>query len=111
MDYICRNRERAGSCYHEFIPGEWDGKTFWDDDSLCMHDEIFDDYPEFLGIWLEAMPGFEAFGINRMERRQWEALREAARAMGGDCAEFVREMEPWMENAFRKAAFITILGI
>jgi len=111
MDYICMNHERIGTCYHEFIPGEWDGKTFWDDDSLCMHDEIFDDFPEFLKLWMQAVPDFESCGISRMDLHQWKTLRDAARTQRGVSADFVSEMEPWMENAFRKAAFITILGI
>lgn len=111
MDYICRNHERVGTCYHEFVSGEWDGVNFWDDGSLFMHDEIFDAFPEFLKLWMQAVPEFESCGINRIDLRQWKTLREAARVRGGVYADFVSEMDPWMDSAFRKAAFVTILGI
>ncbi|MBQ8512467.1 MAG: hypothetical protein IJ497_07635 [Clostridia bacterium] len=111
MDYICENKERTGTCYHEFVGGDWDGITFWSDDSLCMHDEIFDDFPEFLALWKKSMPDFDPFGITRMEREAWEMLCALAREEGGVSAGFAEEMRPWMEKAFAEHGFVTILGI
>lgn len=33
MKYFVTDRERDGTCYHEFYKGRWDGKTFWKEDS------------------------------------------------------------------------------
>jgi len=111
MKYICRNHERKGSCWHELIAGPWDAKTFRHEDSLYLHDDIFVDFPEFRSLWLTAMPEFETCGINRMSRQQWTRLCSTAGIQGTECADFIREMTPWMENAFQGAEFVTILGI
>ena len=111
MEYICRNKDRTGTCYHEFVGGDWDGVTHWSEDSLCMHDEIFDDFPEFLAVWMKAMPGFESCGISRMERAMWDTLCALADENGGVSAEFAGKMRPWMEKAFADYGYITILGI
>lgn len=29
MKYFVTNKERQGTCYHEFYKGKWDEKTFW----------------------------------------------------------------------------------
>ena len=111
MKYFCRNHDRRGTCYHEFIGGPWDGKTFWSDDSICLHDEIFDDYPDFRTAWLIGFPEFETFGINRLTPEHWERIRRSAEEKGGAAWEIVSEIDNWMRETLASHGFITILGI
>lgn len=111
MKYFCRNPERRGTCYHEFIGGAWDGKTFWREDSVCLHDEIFNEYPEFFDAWTAGFPEFEAFGINRLTPEHWKRIRSAAEEKSGAAREITDEIDEWIEEAFALHGFVTILGI
>ena len=48
MKYFVTDRERDGTCYHEFYKGRWDGKTFWKEDSISLHDNIMFQAKEFI---------------------------------------------------------------
>lgn len=43
LNYFDNGVEIKGGCYHEFVKGKWDGKTFWSDDSLMLDDDILND--------------------------------------------------------------------
>ena len=111
MKYFCLNHERNGTCYHEFIGGVWDGKSFWSGDSVYLHDDVFDQYPDFRGAWLEGFPEFEAFGINRMTPEHWERIRASAEAKGGEAREIAAEIDCWIRETLTRYGYITILGI
>ena len=62
MKYFVTDRERDGTCYHEFYKGRWDGKTFWKEDSISLHDNIMFQAKEFIAALVVCVPKYDPFG-------------------------------------------------
>ena len=54
MKYFVFDHQRNGSCYYEFYKGKWDGKTFWNPDSISIHDDYF--FDGFADAIIEIVP-------------------------------------------------------
>ena len=59
MKYFVTDRERDGTCYHEFYKGRWDGKTFWKEDSISLHDNIMFQAKEFIAALVVCVPKYD----------------------------------------------------
>lgn len=111
MKYFISNGERHGTCYHEYIQGEWDGKTFWADNSLYLHDDVMCELNLYHNLFSKAIPDFDCYRDMVVTRDDWEHLMQIAQNSGGKVAEFVDELRPWAEDNFQKHEIFTILGI
>ena len=111
MRFFNTNEERKGTCYHEFVPGAWDGKTFWRQDSLYLYDEILDDCPAFVRTIRAVIPDYDPYGITVIGREEWEAIGRLAAESGGMLAELYAEADAWATAVLREQPCFTILGI
>ena len=110
MKYFCRNQERSGSCYHEWIAGKRDDMTTWQEDSLYIHDDVL--FETGLGaLLLETIPRFDGCGITAVTAEDWQNARERAAKIGGITAEAFAEAEAWAADALARCGAITMLGI
>lgn len=110
MNYFIKETERKGTCYHEFQRGKWDGKTFWHQDSLLMHDDILIGL-QLEDLFAETVSGYHSYGETEISREQWKAVCNQADAMGGEMKAAIEELKPWAEKNFRTEQVFTILGI
>ncbi|MDO4740761.1 MAG: hypothetical protein Q4A66_08855 [Eubacteriales bacterium] len=111
MKYFVRCGERRGTCYHEFFAGEWDGKTFWKEDSLLLHDDVLSKSDGFWRALAGAIAGYDPFAAVAVSRKEWETVG-ALIDPGDDVArEMYREANEWVESAFASHGRFTILGI
>lgn len=113
MKYFIHNSERHGTCYHEFVQGEWDEEAmiFWSGDSLYLHDDIACVLHLYRDLFKAANVEFNAYGITKITLDEWNALVKRAGEAGGEIFEFIEELRPWAEENFRNNKIFTILGI
>lgn len=113
MKYFIHNSERHGTCYHEFVQGEWNEEAmiFWSDDSLFLHDDVVTDLDLYRGLFKAANVKFDGCGINKITLDDWNALVKRAGELGGEILELIEELRPWAEENFRNNEIFTILGI
>ena len=112
MKYFVTGQERAGTCYHEFMKGKWDGVSFWKEDSICLHDDILYESGGFEKAIAAAAPSYNPWGATEISRRQWEEIGKLV-AAGDDekCRELYREADDWAQDVFPAFECFTILGI
>lgn len=111
MKYFIKNGERHGTCYHEYLQGKWDSKTFWAEDSLYLHDDVMCDLDLYSKLFKKAIERFDPYRDIEVTRAEWEKMLETAQKEGGQIAEIIEELRPWAEENFRKNEVFTILGI
>lgn len=107
MNFSCKNSEREGTGYFEFMPGQFADK-FWGDDSTYLSIEIFD-LAQMERLFKNNIPGFDYYGITQMSRDNWEQLM--INAAEHEAKPVLDELAPWVREAFQKHDVITILGI
>ena len=110
MKYFCREKERKGTCYHEFQRGRWDGKTFWKEDSLLLDDDILWQLG-FEKLLKETLPHYDAYAETEVSRKQWNAIMQRARELGGELQEAVEEADTWIRAELGEEECFTILGL
>lgn len=112
MKYFVRNKERRGTCYHEFQKGKWDGETFWKEDSLYLHDDFFSDLRLYSKIFRYVIPNYNSYGPNdEVTREMWDKMMSMAHQIGGKIEEVFKELRPWVEENFTEYRCFSILGI
>lgn len=111
MKFFIKNSDRKGTCYHEYLQGEWNGDTFWAEDSLYLHDDWMCDLDLYRKLFSKAIAGFDPYRDITVTRASWEKILEIAQAEDGQVAEFIEELRPWAEENFQKYEIFTILGI
>lgn len=110
MKYFCTEKERKGTCYHEFQKGRWDGKTFWKEDSLLLDDDIH--WQLGLGkLFKELLPHYDAYAETEVSRRQWDAIIQRARESGGELQIAIEEADTWIRKELGAEECFTILGM
>lgn len=113
MKYFWTEDERKihrTTCCFEFQKGRFDGKTFWKNDSLCLHADIFDKN-ELFDIFSKSLNGFNYYGPNEVTADEWRILLNMSKKLGGVSAEIISELEPWVEENFKTYTVFSILGI
>ncbi len=115
MSYFVNNDERRGTCYHEFSCGKWDGKTFWDDNSLYLRDDYMSDLKLYELVlkpaFAEFGKTFSRWGGNEVTREIWESMLAHAIEVGGEVQTLFFEITPWVEKNFSRYDEFGILGI
>ena len=111
LKYFVKNSAREGTCYHEFYKGKWDGKTFWKEDSISLHDDILFKTPEFVDSIMEVVPTYDPFGETEISFEAWKKIGMIIREKDKRSQELYQEADSWLNEVFKEYECITILGI
>lgn len=107
--YTSAQRKATGSTeFVEFQRGHH--RTFWLERSIYLHAELF----ENLGLWelfSKNLPHFDYFSITEVTPAQYEILKAAAMAQGGEVAALFLELDYWVQDCFFTENVFTICGI
>lgn len=111
MKYFIFEKNREGSCYHEFYKGEWDGKTFWKSDSLLLSDDILVNSTGFVDAIIEVVPDYDCYGETKISIDEWKKIGEIIANKDKVSQEIYNELNDWLITVFKKYRCFTILGI
>lgn len=111
LKYFVRNIEREDTCYHEFYKGKWDGKTFWKEDSLLLHDEVLFKNQGFIAAVKEVIPTYDPFGETEINLETWRKIEQIIQDKDGESKELYQEVDDWVNDVFKEYECFTILGI
>ena len=111
MKHFVTNSERQGTCYHEFYKGKWDEKTFWKDDSICLHDDVLWECAGFEEAIRSVIPKYDPFGETEITQQQWREIGLQIEYMDDMSREIYAEANIWAEGVFQTHDRFTILGI
>ena len=109
MKYFITDKEREGTCYHEFYKGKWDGETFWKSDSISIDDDFLD--RDFCDTIREVVPNYDPYGVTEISDAQWKAIGEVITSRTKKTQEIYNEADRWLKDVFKKYTCFTILGI
>lgn len=110
MEYIIKNSQRQGSCYHEFQKGEWDEKTFWSDDSIYLSDDDFQKL-ELYKIFKFAIENYDKYAPTRVSFNEWNIALEKAKEFSKETQIAINEIDLWAQENFKSNDAFYILGI
>ena len=110
MKYFVFDHQRNGSCYYEFYKGKWDGKTFWNPDSISIHDDYF--FDGFADAIIEIVPYYNPFGETEISIDQWKKIGKRIKEKDVKSQEVYYEADQWLrDEVFTKHKCFTILGL
>ena len=100
----------VGTAYWTFASGNWDGKNYWCEDSIFIHDDdMFSS--GFVDIVLEVIPDCDPPGVIKISKRQRMEIYEKSITEGELAGQLVRCAEPWIMENFQKYDAFYILGV
>ena len=115
MKYFVTDEQRVGTCYHEFYKGKWDEKTFWKNDSICLHDDILYRVSVFEEAIVAVLPTYNPFGETEVYPAQWEEIGRIIRQKDNEdnkeAIELYSEADAWVQAVFSSFECFTILGM
>lgn len=111
MQYFIFDRDRKGTCYHEFYKGKWDGETHWKTDSLCLDDDILSENIGFAEAIMEVVPAYAPYGVTEISSKQWREIGRAVLKKDNRSIALYQEADQWLKTVFREYNCFTILGI
>ncbi len=112
MKYFVREAERRAShssCYFEFQRGPYRGEC-WLDDSISLRDDLWDAF-ELSGLFGQALPAFDSYGVNEVSRANWAEILKIAGKAKAPWEKVMEELIPWVNRCFETHEVFTILGI
>lgn len=107
--YFCTEKDRTGTCYHEFIKGTYKGEH-WVEDSLLLHDDIMQEL-KLKSLLKKVIPDYDPYGITVINALQWNQLCQYANEASEALQEAVSQLDQWVREAFETESVISILGI
>ena len=112
MKYFVHNNERESTAYHEFVKGKWDGKSFWNRDSICLHDDVLVTHVGFYEALKKMSPGYDPYAIAvEVSRDSWTKVGEAISSDDLGSLELYKEANEWVKEPLEKYGCFTILGL
>ena len=112
MEFFIHNNERDCTAYHEFYKGKWDGKTYWSDDSIYLHDNELVSHDGFYDALKNTIPDYDPYDIPTVVTREvWAKVREAIPDKDTESLELYEEANAWAKEPLEKDGLFTILGI
>ena len=111
MKYFVFERDREGTCYHEFYKGKWDNKTFWKTDSLCIYDDILSDNIGFVQAIRAVIPNYDSYGVTEISAEQWNEIGSLITNKYNSSIDLYQEADRWLRKVFQEYDCFTILGI
>lgn len=111
MKYFVTNYERKGTCYHEFYRGKWDGKTFWKEDSLSLHDDVLLEHAGFVNAIKEVIPTYDPYGETEISSEDWKKIGLIVQHSDEGSKELYKEADVWLDDVLEEKGCFTILGL
>ena len=111
MKFFVRNNERENTCYHEFYKGKWDGKTFWKEDSLSLHDNLMFENKGFVDAIMEFIPTYDPFAETEVSVDEWEKIGQVIKQKDECSQDLYQEADEWLKEVFKEYDCFTILGL
>lgn len=111
MKYFVFDYQRAGTGYHEFYKGKWDGHTFWKADSISLDDDILIENKGFEDAILEVIPSYDPFGETEISFAEWQEIGKIILQKDATSQELYKEADNWLKNVFPTYGCFTIIGI
>lgn len=111
VKYFVINSGRESTCYHEFYKGKWDGKTFWKDDSLLLHDDVMFKNRGFVDAITEVIPTYDPFGVTEISFEMWKKIGQVMKEKDESSKELYQEADVWLKDVFEEYECFTILGL
>lgn len=111
MRYFVVDSERTSTCYHEFFKGKWDGKTFWKEDSLSIHDNTLYENKGFVDAIMKVIPNYDPFGETEISYDEWKRIGQSIAEEDTSSLELYSEANEWVEDVLQEYGCFTILGL
>lgn len=109
MQYFITETQRkqiGRTDYVEFQKGQKHKKykpVFWQEDSLLLHVDIFDELELY-----KIIPDFQSFGTTIIDKAKWNSIQQNAKKESGNIQELIAELAPWVEDNFKKFDYFVI---
>lgn len=107
--YFILERQRRGTCYHEFQTGNKQD-VYWDKTSILLSDDFMDE-TKFDGYLAKILPNYSYTGITLVTKEDWAKLKKEAKNENETIQELIKELTPWAENSIASFECFTIKGI
>lgn len=111
MKYFVFDRDRKGTCYHEFYKGKWDEVTFWKTDSLCLDDDVLTENIGFIEAIRAVIPDYDPYGVTGITEKQWHKIGDFIIEKDDSSKALYYEANRWLKKVFAQYGCFTILGI
>ena len=111
MKYFVNDNQRTSTCYHEFYKGKWDGHTFWNSDSISIHDDLMFDNPDFQDAIEEVIPSYDPLGTTEITLEEWRKIGEMILKKDSVSQEIYHEADVWLKDVFEVYGCFTIIGM
>ena len=112
MNYFINSAERKASHstqYHEFFPGEWDGESHWNRNSVYLHDDIF---PRGLARAIESVvEDYNYYGPTKITENEWLNIGSAVKSEDEVSQAIYNEATEFLTEVFKNNDRFYILGI
>ncbi|MBQ2605217.1 MAG: hypothetical protein VZR27_00010 [Acutalibacteraceae bacterium] len=102
-----QEREKNSTAYFEFQKGTYSG-TVWQDDSILLEDELFDEY-NLSKLFKAVLSDFDYYGITVFTRKDWLRICELAKNTAAE--ELLIELSPWIDDCFSEYETVSLLGL
>jgi len=99
------------TCYHEFYKGKWDGKTFWREDSILIHDDVLFIHKGFVDAIKFVVPHYDPFNETEIKKDEWIEIGNAIQNDDIESKQLYAEANEWLEHVFLEYDCFTILGL
>lgn len=111
MRYFVFNKDRNGTCYHEFYKGKWDKKTNWKHDSLYLDDDVLSCNIGFVEAIREVIFDYDLYGVTEISVEQWDEIGKFIINKDSNSIALYQELNKWLEKVFQEHDCFTVLGI
>lgn len=108
--YFKTINEFEGTDYLEFVNGQWDGSSYWNETSMYLSADM-DDQIDFDRYIKEVIPEYDSYGVTEVDEDQWDTLVHNVTRVGGPICAAVYEINRWVKKGIEKESVITILGL
>lgn len=109
MKYFCKNEEREGSCYIEFIRGDLCSEVHWPDSSIYICDEMMGKIGLTDAV-REVIPTCDPYGPPVfISREEWDSIKQNPKGKESQIA--IDEISSWINSNFQACDFFVILCI
>lgn len=111
MKYFCLNKERNGSCYHEYQKGN-NSEGHWSNSSVFIDDDLSREIG-MNDMNFKIIKKYDPYSAMRyrITKEIWNRMLEYANKTGGDLQAALLEIKPWVDENFKTEEFFMIITI
>ena len=105
-----KTRKESGStCFLDFQKGYYHDKC-WLNDSINISDTLWNKL-ELSKLFSIVLADFDYYGLNVVNKEQWNKIVEISRKMNAEWEEVIAEVTPWVSMCFDENEVFTIIGM